>query len=183
MDVVAAWRRGGRIAVAVGPGGGAIGLLTPAGAAAALAGAAVLATTIELAAHKLVRSYAVRPELSAIPEVARVRARLSDAAHRDRLAAELRRCAHPRVRSRREAPLVPPERLALARTGLLALADALEAAEHADPAVLQEIRVLLRDGTRSPLLNTGIADRELGATLRRALFRLATDPAPDSPRS
>jgi hypothetical protein len=176
--VLTAWRRGGRIAVLVGPAGAALGLLTPAAAAAVLGTAVVLAAAIALAAPGVVRRYALQSGLSDIPEVARARARMSDAAHRDRLAAELRHFARLRVRSAREARLVPPERLALARGDLFRLADALERAEHADPALLEEISVLLRDGTRSPLLNAEIAAHELRATLRRAMFRLVTDPAP-----
>ena len=108
------------------------------------------------------------------------RARLSDAAHRRRLARELRTVARLRIRTPREDRLVPHERLAAARGGVLELADDLDAAEHADPALLAEIRALLRDGTRSPLLNTDIPAEELPVTLRRARFRLATDrpPAP-----
>ena len=122
----------------------------------------------------------MHPELNDVPAVAHERARVSGAAQRCRLAEELRRTARhrpPSPRERRRSPY-PPERLAAARRGLLDLADGVEAAVHVDPALVVEIRTLLRDGTRSPLLNADIPASELSATLRRARFRLATEPAP-----
>jgi hypothetical protein len=102
-----------------------------------------------------------------------------DAVHRRRVARELRTVARLRIRTPREDGLVPHERLAAARGGLLELADDLDAAEHADPAVLADIRALLRDGPRSPLLNADIPAEELPVALRRARFRLATDRPPE----
>jgi hypothetical protein len=137
---------------------------------------------IELAARDALRAGVLHPELRALPAVARERARLTGPAHRRRLADHLRRTAQYRPRSpqeRRVSPF-PPERLAAARTGLLELADAIEAAAHADPAALVEIENLLCDGTRSPLLNSNIPSPELPAALRRARYRLATDAPPDT---
>jgi hypothetical protein len=179
LGALRAWRRGARLGLAVAPVAAITGLLAHAVAAGVLVAATLLAAVVELAARRELRDCALDPELGGLPAVAPERARLSDAAHRRRLAGELRTVAGLRIRTPREDRLVPHERLAAARRGLLGLADDLEAAEHADPALLAEIHALLRDGTRSPLLNADLPAEELPVALRRARFRLATDRPPE----
>jgi hypothetical protein len=181
LGTMAAWRRGALIGLAVAPAATASGLLAPPASAVALGAALALAGVFGLAARDALRACIMHPELRRLPAVTRECARLSGAAHRRRLAKSLRRTASYRSRSAQERRLSPysPERLAAARPGLLELADAVEAAAHADPALLVEIETLLCDGTRSPLLNADIPAEELPVALRRARFHLATDPPPD----
>jgi hypothetical protein len=190
LGVLAAWRRGARIAVCVGPAAAVVGLLAGEVATVVLAAAAFLAAATEMCARAALRRSALRGELGDVPAVARRRARLSDVAHRRRLAAELRRtachCARsPREQSRR---VYAYERLADTRHDLMRLADAVLAAEHADPAVLADITMLLRDGNRSALLNAAIPAEELRVALRRARFLLETtaprsEPPPAPPNA
>jgi hypothetical protein len=178
LAALGAWRRGTRIALGLAPSGAVAGLLRPVAAAATLGAAVLLAAVVERAARAARYACALHPELRGLPEVAAERARLAGPVHRGRLAAELRRTAGrlPRSGPERRMSPYPPERLAAARAGLLELADAVEGADGADPAVLDDVRTLLRDGTRSPLLNVDMPAGELPAAIRRARFRLATDP-------
>jgi hypothetical protein len=184
LGTLVAWRRGALLGLPLAPAAAAAGLLSLPASAVALGAALALVAVFWLAARDALRACVMHPELSAIPAVARERARLSDVTHRHRLARHLRRTAVYRPRSAQDRRLspYPPERLAAARRGLLDLADAVEATAHPDPAVLVEIETLLRDGTRSPLLNADIPAEELRVALRRARFRLATDrpPEPDA---
>jgi hypothetical protein len=175
IATVATWRRGAWIAVALTPTATAGLLGAPAASlGAALPAAALLVALVtELVARRAVRTGAMHPGVTAVPAVARERARLSGAAHRRRLASELRRMA-----GSDGGRIVPRERVAAARQALLEVADAAEAADRADPALLAEIRALLRDGTRSALLNAEIPASELHETLRRVRFRLLTESGP-----
>lgn len=184
LQTLTAWRRGARLAIALASAVAAVGLLRPGACAVTLGAALLLAAAIEIAARDALRACVMCAELSALPAVARERARLTGAAHRGRLAAELRGTARHRPRSAREQRVspYPPERLAAARAGLFELADAVEAAPDPDPAVVAEIETLLRDGARSPLLNAHIPAAELPVAMRRARYRLATDtPQPATP--
>ena len=181
LQTLTAWRRGARVALVVAPAAGAAGPVAPAAAAVAAAAAFAVALAAcaltELTRRDTLRACVLHPELRQLPAVARERSRLTDAAQRRRLARALRRVAVYRPRSVQERRLTPYplERLAAARPGLLALADAVEATAHPDPAVLVEIDELLRDGSRSPLLRTDIPLPQLSLALDRARQRLAAD--------
>jgi hypothetical protein len=102
------------------------------------------------------------------------RDRLTGPGRRRGLAAMLRRTAALKITSARDDRVVPAEGLAPVRADLLALAEAVLAAERADPVVLDDIETLLRDGIHSPLLNVALPAGELDVALRRVRFNLAT---------
>jgi hypothetical protein len=179
--VLGSWCHGAAAAVAVPPAAAAAGLVDPLAALATTSIAAALAVFLHRAARATRRRCALAPELAVLPAVARERDRLTGPGRRHRLAAMLRRTAALRVERARDDRVVPLERLAPVRADLLALADAVLAAERADPVVLDEIEALLRDGIRSPLLNVALPAGELDVALRRVRFNLAT--ASGQPRS
>jgi hypothetical protein len=177
LRTASAWRRGSRLTLALAPAAAITGALAPAAAGLTFAAALALVVAIEAVARETLRACVLQPDLRGVPAVARERARLAGPAHRRRLAGSVRRTALYVPRSAQERRLSPyaPERLAAARADLLDLAAAVDAAAHADPAVLVEIEALLCDFPRSPLLNTDIPLPELSATLRRARHRLTVD--------
>jgi hypothetical protein len=150
LDLLTAWRRGAGIALALPPVAGAAGVLTGPAAVATMSAATALAVSL----HRAVNGRRTGPR-------------------QRRLAATLRRTAVLRVTTFHESRVVPLERLAPVRADLLAIAEAVATADRVDPAVLDELETLLRDGVRSPLLNTELPAGEVAVALRRARFNLA----------
>jgi hypothetical protein len=177
LQTLTAWRRGTRLALLAAPAAAVAGPVAPAVVAVAFGLALAACALTELTRRDTLRACVLHPELCELPAVARERARLTAPDRRRRLARTLRRVAVYRPGSAQERRLTPYplERLAAARPGLLAVADAVETASRPDPALLVEIEELLCDGSRSPLLRTDIPIPELGAALDRVRVRLSDD--------
>lgn len=139
----------------------------------AIAACAVCAATLALSCHAVrdhrLSMLAIFPEFARLPDLAKKRKRLTSNRSRQALADGLRRAADPKQPPHRfDYCPVLRGRVAVVRTEMLQLAQALQETPAADPASVALIRELLTNGF-SPLYNPNLSTDELSATLTRAL--------------
>ena len=178
IAALATWSHGG-VAIAIA---GCADAFTqpqapPASIAASLAGLA-LAAVARFTRRRLLTRWALHPDLTPIPAVARERERLTSPRKRRRMMASLRRTAAHRANSPYDPAPLLSDRVELVRDELLALAEDLERAATVDAATMRDVDMLMCDGHSSPLLNPSVTADELTRILTRARFRLATATAP-----
>ena len=155
---------------------------------AALAAGLLTAVAVGALAHVLLSDllddFAMYPGLSGQPEVAERQHRLIQPDRLTSLARQLRRLIDdgpPPAPWMGVEPLVIKARVRAARPRLVAVADALERGETADPVAVARLWTLLRVGIASPLYNQALSPDQLDVILRQALWRMAVDGRPVTP--
>jgi hypothetical protein len=177
LQSLAAWRWGAILSAVTSLALLADGLLIPAAAVIGVVAAVIMGAGAEVARNVVLDEWAVREDLAAVPELARVRRRMVTAAHRHAIARSLREIATQHSVPRTAVAPLLLARVAPVRGELLAMAEELERAPSIDPRTMAELTGLITDGARSPLLNEAVPEPELAVLLRRIRFRLASGSA------